>query len=66
VPRTHFHTCKGARHLGIDVSAHFSSSSDLAMTVRDTVTGLTRTCTKSRQGGVFPTTERDSTTFSCN
>jgi PKD repeat protein len=36
------------------------------ITVRDTVTGLTRPFTKPRQGGVFPTTERDSTTFSCN
>jgi len=34
--------------------------------VRDTVTGRQRTFTKSRQGGVFPTTLRDSTTFTCN
>ena len=34
--------------------------------VRDTVTGRERTFTKARQGGVFPTTLRDSTTFTCN
>ncbi len=34
--------------------------------VRDTVTGKQRTFTKARQGGVFPTTLRDSTTFTCN
>ena len=34
--------------------------------VRDTVTGKQRTFTKPRQGGVFPTTLRDSTTFTCN
>jgi hypothetical protein len=34
--------------------------------VRDTVTGKQRTFIKARQGGVFPTTLRDSTTFTCN
>ena len=36
------------------------------ITVRDTVTGNQRNFSKSRQGGVFPTTTRDSTTFTCN
>jgi len=36
------------------------------ISVRDTVTGKQRSFTKSRQGGVFPTTLRDSTTFNCN
>jgi hypothetical protein len=36
------------------------------ISVRDTVTGKQRTFTKARQGGVFPTTTRDSTTFTCN
>jgi len=36
------------------------------ITVRDTVTGRQRTFVKPRQGGVFPTTLRDSTTFICN
>ncbi len=34
--------------------------------VRDTATGKQRTFTKARQGGTFPTTLRDSTTFTCN
>jgi hypothetical protein len=34
--------------------------------VRDTVTGIQKTFSKPRQGGVFPTTTRDSTTFTCN
>ena len=34
--------------------------------VRDTVTGKQRDFDKPRQGGVFPTTVRDSTTFTCN
>jgi hypothetical protein len=38
----------------------------VSVTVRDTVTGYEEIYYKSRQGGVFPTTERDSTTFSCN
>jgi len=36
------------------------------ITVRDTVTGKQTTFTRTRQGGVFPTTLRDSTTFTCN
>ena len=36
------------------------------ISVRDTVTGNQRRFTRSRQGGVFPTTTRDMTTFSCN
>lgn len=36
------------------------------ITVRDTVTNKQRTFSKSRSGGVFPTTTRDSTTFTCN
>jgi len=36
------------------------------ITVRDTVTGNLRNFSKPRQGGVFPTTTRDSTKFSCN
>jgi len=36
------------------------------ITVRDTVTGNQQTYVKPRNGGVFPTTERDTTTFSCN
>jgi hypothetical protein len=36
------------------------------ITVRDTVTGKTRIFNRARQGGVFPTTERDKTTFNCN
>jgi lysyl endopeptidase len=36
------------------------------ITVRDTVTGNQRNFSKPRQGGVFPITTRDSTTFSCN
>jgi hypothetical protein len=36
------------------------------ISVRDTVTGKQRTFGKPRNGGVFPTTTRDSTTFSCN
>jgi len=36
------------------------------ITVRDTVTGQQATFDKPRQGGVFPTTVRDSTTFFCN
>ncbi len=34
--------------------------------VRDTVTGKQRTFNRTRQSGVFPTTQRDQTTFSCN
>lgn len=34
--------------------------------VRDTVTGMQRTFTRTRQSGVFPTTQRDMSTFSCN
>jgi hypothetical protein len=34
--------------------------------VRDTVTGDTRTFTRSRQGGSFPATTRDMTTFRCD
>ncbi len=36
------------------------------ITVRDTVTDVQRTYTKPVQGGVFPTTDRDRTTFYCN
>jgi hypothetical protein len=36
------------------------------ITVRDTVTGEQRTFNKPVQGGVFPTTERDSINFICN
>jgi len=36
------------------------------ITVRDTVTGIQKPFVKPRQGGVFPTTTRDSTTFTCN
>jgi hypothetical protein len=36
------------------------------ITVRDTVTGDIRTFTRNRQSGIFPTTTRDKTTFSCN
>jgi hypothetical protein len=36
------------------------------ITVRDTVTGDTRTFTRNRQSGSFPTTTRDQTTFRCN
>lgn len=36
------------------------------ITVRDTVTGKQRTFDKPVQGGVFPTTERDSINFTCN
>jgi hypothetical protein len=36
------------------------------ITVRDTITGKQRTFSKSRQAGVFPTTTRDSTTFTCD
>jgi len=36
------------------------------ITVRDTVTETEQTYTRERNGGVFPTTERDATTFSCN
>jgi hypothetical protein len=35
------------------------------ITVRDTVTGNQRNFSKPRQGGVFPTTERDSINFAC-
>lgn len=37
-----------------------------SITVRDTVTGKTRSFDRTRQGGVFPTTTRDMTTFNCN
>ncbi|MBD3854316.1 MAG: hypothetical protein IFJ96_05990, partial [Acidobacteria bacterium] len=36
------------------------------ITVRDTVTDTQQTYIKSPNAGVFPTTDRDSTTFSCN
>ncbi len=36
------------------------------ITVRDTVTETEQTYTRTRNGGVFPTTERDQTSFSCN
>ena len=36
------------------------------ITVRDTVTETEQTYTRTPNGGVFPTTERDKTTFSCN
>jgi hypothetical protein len=34
--------------------------------VRDTVTGKQRTFNRTRQSGVFPSTQRDATTFNCN
>ena len=37
-----------------------------SITVRDTVTGKTRSFDRTRQGGVFPTTTRDMTIFNCN
>jgi hypothetical protein len=36
------------------------------ITVRDTVTDTQQTYTRTPNSGVYPTTERDSTTFSCN
>ena len=36
------------------------------ITVRDTVTGISRTFTRQRQSGSFPTTTRDMTTFTCD
>jgi hypothetical protein len=36
------------------------------ITVRDTMTRKQRTFSKPRQGGVFPITARDTTTFTCN
>jgi hypothetical protein len=36
------------------------------ISVRDTVTGKQTAFTRTRQGGSFPTTTRDMTTFSCN
>jgi hypothetical protein len=36
------------------------------ITVRDTATNAEQTYTRTPNGGVFPTTERDTTTFNCN
>jgi len=36
------------------------------ITVHDTITGIVRTFSRDRSAGDFPTTERDSETFSCN
>jgi hypothetical protein len=36
------------------------------ITVRDTVTGIEKTYTRQRQGGSFPTTMRDWSTFTCD
>ncbi len=36
------------------------------ITVRDTITGISRSWTRTRSSGNFPTTTRDTSTFSCN
>ena len=56
--------CSNNNHWWIWLGGFTAGGWDI--TVRDTVTETEQTYTRERNGGVFPTTERDATTFSCN
>jgi len=56
--------CSNNNHWWIWLGGFTAGGWDI--TVRDTVTDTQQTYTRTPNSGVFPTTERDSTTFSCD